>query len=1140
MYRGPVTVRLVHRLWGSRLDYLFSSPLLLPVEPKRKASMQSTTHDHSQDWTPLDELPKARSLPPPSPLPHQKEQIHATLQETFKSHLTLPIAFRQQQFLALSRMAQENAESFAAAIFKDIGRPAQETYMAEIAPIVQRSIICARKVGEWAKEERKVLAEPWMGSWECSVRREAKGVVFVISPWNYPMMLSLQPLYGAISAGCCALIKLSEFAPHYAALLAELMPKYLDSRAYRVVRGGVDEVTRLLEMKFDHIFYTGNPRIARLIAAAAAKHLTPLTLELGGKSPVFIDEKIGESELDVAARRILWGKSNNCGQICVTPDYTLLPRHLFPTFLASLKKAIAEFYPQGSLHSDSFSRIISEVHFERLVGLLRDTKGEILIGGGNDAHVPPEQRRGGKESRRRVLNLVFEIFGPILPILLVDNLDEAIEYTSPIGYIRVTQDEDVKRKVVLLMSFRLVELVNPDVVPSSGCLAACTKRVIDGRNVLKYSFDLLTYERAVTDIPINNGHEKHHHHGVLGKILHVVHPHHAEEGGKNGHAHTHHHEGLGGNSVQNGGAMGGVVLVLGVEISSCRCRMGNVRYCGVYPLRVFVISGACYIYMAYMYRRGRAANVNEIGENSLTDSGGMLTCPSFLSSIRPPKEQKYAEYDARPESRLDTIGGIHATLQETFKSHLTLPIAFRQQQLLALARMAQENAESFAAALFKDIGRPVQETYMAEVGPVVQRAIICARNVGEWAKEERKVLGEAWMGEWECKVRREAKGVVFVISPWNYPMILSLQPLYGAICAGCCALIKLSEFVPHYAALLAELMPKYLDQRAYRVVRGGVNEVTRLLEMKFDHIFYTGNPRIARLIAAAAAKHLTPLTLELGGKSPVFIDENIGESELDIAARRVLWGKSNNCGQGSLHSDSFARIISDAQFERRNINWRRERCAFPTEQRRGGKGEPKKVLSLVFEIFGPILPILLVDNLDEAIDMKLMVWVMGRPHPLVIYAFTQDEGVKRKILENTNSGNIAFGDTFEQMAVNELPFGGVGESGYGRHVLKYSFDLFTYERAVTDIPIKNEHLNAMRYPPYTAQSLEFMKVPALEHVPSFDELQKELHAASHNGVLGKILHAVHPHHDDAKLPSYVIGLVVSRVGVEKLLVIKGL
>lgn len=213
------------------------------------------------------------------------------------------------------------------------------------------------------------------------------------------------------------------------------------------------------------------------------------------------------------------------------------------------------------------------------------------------------------------------------------------------------------------------------------------------------------------------------------------------------------------------------------------------------------------------------------------------------------------------------IIAIHAKLGATFASKLTLPLEFREHQLLQLARLLKDNQEIFAKALWDDLGRPPIESYQAEIGPLVQRAVSSATKLRTWAApEDKSQRVHDFQKSWNAKVFKQPKGVALVIAPWNYPCILSFQPLIGAIAAGCCCVVKPSEIAPAVSKAIRELVPKYLDSRAYAVVEGGIAETTKLLELKWDHIFYTGNGRVARIISEAAAKHLTPMTLELGGK----------------------------------------------------------------------------------------------------------------------------------------------------------------------------------------------------------------------------------------------------------------------------------
>ncbi|KAG6852860.1 hypothetical protein C0991_008495 [Blastosporella zonata] len=479
---------------------------------------------------------------------------------------------------------------------------------------------------------------------------------------------------------------------------------------------------------------------------------------------------------------------------------------------------------------------------------------------------------------------------------------------------------------------------------------------------------------------------------------------------------------------------------------------------------------------------------------------------------------------------IDEIPKIREALRASFRKGVTRPLEWRRHQLLQLARMVQENTDVLAEALAADLGRPRQEAFMAEIGAVIEKALICAEKLEEWAKPAQVKVPD-WQKSWSPTIHKGSKGTVLIIAPWNYPMILSLQPLYGAISAGCCAVIKVSELAPNYGELLAQLLPRYLDGSAYRVVLGAVPEVTKLLELQWDHIFYTGNGRIARIISAAAAKHLTPLTLELGGKSPVIVD---GTFDIALAAKRMLWGKINNAGQicvapdfvlvlrekqdelaaalkaaydsfypeGALNSASISRIISEGHHERLKGLLARTQGQIvfggQTDDRKGFEPTIVKNVTandslLEEEIFGPILPLVPVDSIEDAIE-----FVNSRDHPLVLYAFTESEETKRTLIERTMSGNLVFNDTFQQLAVNELPFGGVGESGYGRQHLQYSFDIFSYDRGCIDVPKSAEPSLGVRYPPYTKESVAFFATPALQaKIPDAHDIKSAVQSTSY-------------------------------------------
>jgi aldehyde dehydrogenase (NAD+) len=297
-----------------------------------------------------------------------------------------------------------------------------------------------------------------------------------------------------------------------------------------------------------------------------------------------------------------------------------------------------------------------------------------------------------------------------------------------------------------------------------------------------------------------------------------------------------------------------------------------------------------------------------------------------------------------------------------------------------------------------------------------------------------------------------------------------------------------------------------------------VSETSELLELQWDHIFYTGNGRVARIVASAAAKHLTPLALELGGKSPVIIDSAY---DIDLAAKRILWGKCNNAGQicvapdyilvqrdkqdelvkafqkhynaffpkGALDSPSFGSIVSDSHYKRLTSLLSRTKGEVVLQGRTDvarRRLEPTIVKDvaegdslLEEELFGPILPIVPVDSLKQAID-----FVNARSHPLVLYAFSDNESMKQQLLSETQSGGIVFNDTFQQLAVSQLPFAGVGESGYGYQFMKYTYDTFTQLRSSIDMPKEAEARLAMRYPPHSEDAVKALTAAVYRSIPS--------------------------------------------------------
>ncbi|MFG2822614.1 aldehyde dehydrogenase family protein [Kitasatospora sp. NPDC048365] len=438
-----------------------------------------------------------------------------------------------------------------------------------------------------------------------------------------------------------------------------------------------------------------------------------------------------------------------------------------------------------------------------------------------------------------------------------------------------------------------------------------------------------------------------------------------------------------------------------------------------------------------------------------------------------------------------------ARLHGTFATGRTKPLAWRKAQLRALRRLLVDQEAAFAAALHADLGKSATEAYTTEIGFTVNEIDHTLRHLDRWLRP-RRVRVPLSLRPARARAVREPLGTVLIVSPWNYPLQLALAPLVGAIAAGNCALVKPSELAPATSAALAHWLPRVLDRDAVAVVEGGVPETTALLEQRFDHVFYTGNGTVARVVMAAAARHLTPVTLELGGKSPAVVEPG---TDLAAAARRIAWGKFMNAGQTCVAPDyvlaigdagaaiephlaaavremygddpaaagDYGRIVNERHFDRLTGLLSSGRTVTGGSHDRADRYLAPTVLADVDpdsavmreEIFGPILPIVRVPDLDAAI-----AFITARDKPLALYAFTASARTKRRLAAETSSGALAFGVPNAHLAVPGLPFGGVGESGQGRYHGHHSLETFSHLKAVLDKPLPLDTLR-LAYPPLT-------------------------------------------------------------------------
>ncbi|XP_061465494.1 aldehyde dehydrogenase family 3 member B1 isoform X2 [Rhineura floridana] len=446
--------------------------------------------------------------------------------------------------------------------------------------------------------------------------------------------------------------------------------------------------------------------------------------------------------------------------------------------------------------------------------------------------------------------------------------------------------------------------------------------------------------------------------------------------------------------------------------------------------------------------------------------------------------------------------GLVDSLRATWLSGRTRSMDYRKEQLEALGRFLDERKTDLLHALHEDLCKPVFESELSEISFTRNEVNNALNNLCCWMKDENTSKNLAT--KLDCAfIRKDPLGVVLIIAAYNYPVNLLLVPLVGAIAAGNCVIVKPAELASHTERLLAEALPCYLDPETFAVVTGGAEETTKLLENKFDYIFFTGSTCVGKIIMSAAAKNLTPLTLELGGKNPCYVDKCCN---FQNAANRIVWGKFFNAGQTCIAPDyvictietqerlmpclrqairefygdcpqgspDFGRLINDKHFRRVRAFLECGRVAIGGDSDECERYIAPTVLADVKEwepvmqeeVFGPILPIVTVADLDEAIQ-----FINCRPRPLAVYAFSCDCKVVNQVLGCTSSGGFCGNDTLMQATLTSLPFGGIGCSGFGKYHGKFSFDTFTNQRGCLSRCIGFETLNCLRYPPYAEKNL---------------------------------------------------------------------
>ncbi|KAJ8377573.1 hypothetical protein AAFF_G00255910 [Aldrovandia affinis] len=456
------------------------------------------------------------------------------------------------------------------------------------------------------------------------------------------------------------------------------------------------------------------------------------------------------------------------------------------------------------------------------------------------------------------------------------------------------------------------------------------------------------------------------------------------------------------------------------------------------------------------------------------------------------------------------------------------PLDYRIGQLKALQRCITERQKDISDALKKDLNKSEIGTPLYETLGLEGEIMLAVNKLAQWAAPRPVEKNLLTLSD-QVFIQPQPLGVVLVIGAWNYPWAVTLQPLIGVIAAGNAAIVKPSEVSVHSSKVMEEILPLYLDkvtpppppcpvwsdcERDVPVVTGGVSETQELLRQRFDHIVYTGNSSVGKLVMEAAARHLTPVTLELGGKSPCYIDK---QCDITIACRRITWGKFTNCGQTCIAPDyilcepslqdrvveeirknvkefysddpkscvDYGRIINQRHFRRVMALVEGSTIALGGENDESLSYIAPTVLRDVKpdakvmqeEIFGPVLPIVTVSGVDEAIR-----FINEREKPLALYVFSPDNKLIRRIIDETSSGGVLANDCLVHFSVSALPFGGVGNSGMGCYHGRHSFDQFSHLRGCLLKSLAMEGVNKMRYPPHTAKKLGWARFFILQQV----------------------------------------------------------
>lgn len=438
------------------------------------------------------------------------------------------------------------------------------------------------------------------------------------------------------------------------------------------------------------------------------------------------------------------------------------------------------------------------------------------------------------------------------------------------------------------------------------------------------------------------------------------------------------------------------------------------------------------------------------------------------------------------------------TQKEYFQSGATLPLEFRLAQLRSLYRGIKRFEPQILKALRSDLGKSAEESYMSEIGMCLTEIRHTARHLREWSRPQR-VPTPLMHFPGSSRIVREPRGVCLIIAPWNYPFLLAVGPMISAIAAGNCVTLKPSEYAPATAAVLEKMLDVCFEGRFCRTVTGGAEVSAAETARPYDMIFFTGSTAVGRKVMAAAAQNLTPVVLELGGKSPCIVDET---ADLPVAAARIIWGKCLNSGQTCVAPDyvlvarsrkdaliremqkaicrfygedpcensAYPRIVNERHFDRLAAMLPEDSAVGGRVDRESLKIEPTLIETtlndqsplMTEEIFGPLLPIVPYDNIHEALG-----YILSRPRPLALYLFSRNRKLQRRVVETIPFGGGCINDTISHITTPYLPFGGTGDSGMGAYHGRCGYETFTHAKSILSKPFRPDL--PVRYPPLTGK-----------------------------------------------------------------------